>query len=660
MNLVGFATIGLTLAVCFTWLALAAGFCGIGVFWLRRLTGLKPSWQNAYLATWAGFGLLMAGLLIWNFFLPVNELALGLFTILAVASLIKEWRWFAATLSTGVEAWFVLTIIAFTIWTANHALAAGGMDDYNYEFQAIRWFHDYRIVPGLANLHDRMGLNSSHHLFGALLSWGPWAGGVNHIFNGLFTVLAVMLLAASVRALASGRGGSSALLGALLVSPCVGLVLFGIFGPMISTLKADVFICAATATLAVLFMEFVETSASDERHLPLGATILLLAPVLFSVKITSVVFCGILALAVLLRLYVTIGWKNRVPVFGALIAALILCSVLMRGVILSGYPLYPSTMVPIDVDWRVPVAHANAVRAFVTSWAQLRPTYAAVAGWEWLPAWARSTALTDKFNIVLPLVLTLCCLPLFLFRRRGERHNVPNWGWATLATGSIASLLVWFVEAPAGRFAFIYFWIVFGLVCTIVVKNRHQARGWALAVASGIPILLAAYLLFFVVGVPSEFRSGMALMLILGFLWFIACIRVGGSNGRRLAVLCLLLGFFQIGDRVLAHIARRRWAEIGPMLWLQVPTLPEHLEKPRYIARQTRRGVVIYEARKVLYDTPLPNTRFFDPAIELRTPGDLSGGFRNSKENDAARYGYPVQVVVVGEPPDQETITADK
>ena len=46
----------LTLRVCISMGSTgASGFGGIGVFWLRLLTGLKPGWRNAYLAIWAGF-----------------------------------------------------------------------------------------------------------------------------------------------------------------------------------------------------------------------------------------------------------------------------------------------------------------------------------------------------------------------------------------------------------------------------------------------------------------------------------------------------------------------------------------------------------------------------------------------------------------------------
>jgi hypothetical protein len=662
LSLIFLMTLLLTLAVCVTWAALTVCFCGIGVLWLRRLTGFKPCWRNAYLAVWAGFGLLMAGLLVWHFFLPVNERALLLFTLLSATSLILERRWIAATLSTSVSGWLVAAIGAFSAWTANHALAAGGMDDYNYEFQAIRWYHDYRIVPGLANLHGRIGFNNSHHLFAAMLSYGPWSGTVNHVFNGLFVVLAFILLAAAVRDLALGRMSSSAMLGGLLVSPCVGLVLFGIFGPMISTLKADVFMCAATAALAVLFTEFAETREGEERYLALAATIILLPAVLFSVKVTALVFCGILAPAAVFRLVRTVGWKHRVTISATVVAAVIFCSVLLRGVILSGYPLYPSTMLPVNVDWRVPVAQANAEQAYIISWAQLRATYVAVNGWAWIHPWVRSTVLTDKFTIVLPLVLAFLSVPSLVFAlRRAQNGIASRWGWATLVTASMVSLAVWFIQAPSGRFGFIHFWIVFAVVFTIAFKGGNRTPGLILASATGLLALVAASLLFWIAAIPREFRSGMLLMLVFSFLWVNASGWViARQRAHLLALLCLILGFFQVGDRLQAHVLRRRFADIGPLLWLPVATLPEYLDKSEYVPRQTRQGLIVYEARRARYDTPLPNTRFFDPALELRTPGDLSKGFRNPSQRDPARYGYSVQVVITGDSQDKEIVSPDK
>jgi len=641
----------LTLAVFLTWVILACGFCAIGVLGLRRLTGLEPGWRNAYLAVWAGFALLMAGLLVWHFFLPVNHLALGVFLLSAAAAGLLEWRWFAATWREGVSVKLVLAVGVFALWTANHALAPGGVDDYNYEFQAIRWFHDYAIVPGLANLHGRIGFNNSHHLFAAMLSSGPWSGSVNHVFNGLFVVLAFALLAAALRDLALGRYRPPALLGALLIAPCAGLVLFGFFGPMISTLKADIFLCAATAVLAVLFIEFADQSTPPKRQLPLGATILLLAAVLFSVKISAVVFSGVLATAVVIRLIATVGWRHRTPVSATLIAALIAGSVLLRGVILSGYPLYPSTVLPIDVDWRVPAGQANAERAFITSWGQLRPTYvpADVNGWEWIPVWVRSTIRTDRFNMVLPLMLASLCLPMLLVRSRGNpRPSVSNWAWATLATACILSLLFWFVQAPAVRFALMYFWILFAVVFTIAASRFSELPRVALAAGAAITVPATMHLLLFAWDIPRELRLGAALMVLFGALW-IAASTWAATSGRtaRLAALCLLLGLFQIGNRAAAHVARGQFTQIGSMLWLPVSILPERVAQPPYPRRQTHQGLVIYVARVARYDTPLPNTRFFNPWLQLRVPGNLAKGFQNRDRRDTPDYGYTPRLISI-------------
>ena len=252
-------SIVLTLEICATWTALGFGLLAIGLFSFNRAGELEPTWSHAYYSVWVGFAVVMAGLMVWHFLLPVDDRALLMFASAAALALVVERRWLASLLRLPFNQPFAVVIIGFALWTANHALASTfAYDDYRYEFQAIRWFHDYPLVPGLANLHGRIGFNNSHHLFAALLSAGPWRGSVNRIFNGMFIVLAAVLLLDAVRDLAKGTKGSieRSLFPALLVCPCVGLVLFGELGPMLATLKADAFVGAATLVLACLFVKW--------------------------------------------------------------------------------------------------------------------------------------------------------------------------------------------------------------------------------------------------------------------------------------------------------------------------------------------------------------------------------------------------------------------
>jgi hypothetical protein len=342
-----------------------------------------------------------------------------------------------------------------------------------------------------------------------------------------------------------------------------------------------------------------------------------------------------------------VGWRHRVTVFATVISAVIAGSMLLRGILLSGYPLYPSTLFPINVDWRVPAAQADAERAFITSYAQLRLTYdpAAVTGWAWIPAWARSTILTDRFNIVLPMILTFLCLPLLMARSRNRQQNsVPAWAWATLISASMFSLLVWFVQAPAGRFAFIYFWIVLAAVFTISVRRLTEFPRLALAVGAVVTLPIITYILFFALGFPGKFRPAMVTMVVFGAFWITASTwAIAKRHTRSFVALCLLLGLYQSGSRLLEKVLPRL-ARGEPTIWLSIPTAPDSNDTLSYVLRRTRQGLVVYQARDVFYDTPLPNTRYFNPSLELRVPGDLSRGFRDPTYQRSAQYGYSIRV----------------
>ena len=59
-----------------------------------------------------------------------------------------------------------------------------------YHLQAVQWSTHYPAVPGLANLHYRLGYNNSVHLFAAYTD-AFWEGVAAHIANG-FLLLVVL------------------------------------------------------------------------------------------------------------------------------------------------------------------------------------------------------------------------------------------------------------------------------------------------------------------------------------------------------------------------------------------------------------------------------------------------------------------------------------
>ena len=545
---------------------------------------------------------------------------------------------------------FAAAVIVFAIWTANHALAQGwGFDDYFYELRAVRWYHDYPIVPGLANLFGPFGFNNSHHLFAAMLSAGLWRGAVSHIFNGLFVVLACVFLLDAVRDLAKGAEGAiyRSLFPALLVCPCVGLVSFGYAGPMLSTLKADVFVAAATAVLACLFLRWTAAPPGTSHSAVLATTTLLVGAVIPSVKISGLVFCGFIVTVVALRslLHLTLRLRSRRMVVAVLLVGAVLAiTAPIRGIVLSGCPVYPSTVFRWNVDWAVPVAQAEAERAFITSYARFRAAYDPheVSGWLWIPEWARTIAIPDRINVLLPLVLTLVCIPLLFVRRRRDpphrqENAPPDWAYATLACATLAALIVWFIQAPAPRFVIVNVWILFAVILAWAVQEQRGGWNWKAPLIGLVLVLpLTAFVLLSFLGISGENRYHVLVVLAFAALWIVAFGLLRVANPRLLAALCILPALLQYGERSGGDVLSKHYAHLRSMLWINVSPFPH---SPRTtVLRETRSGLKVHEVYRAGFETPLPNTPIFNPFLRLRTTR-MKDGFRNSATFDSGHYG---------------------
>jgi hypothetical protein len=645
-----------TLSVLLTWAVLALGFAAVGILFLNRLGGpLEPSWQYVFCGIWTGFSLLTAGLMLWHFFYAANELALAVFAGVAALALICERRWFAMVLRVPFGWPFALIAGLFAVWTANHAIAHGGYDDYEYEFQAIRWFHEYPIVPGLANLNRRIGFNNSHHLFAALLSAGPLRGAVNHVFNGFFVALVSIFTLNELGKLAKGTSGSPerSLFSAVLFCPCASLVLFGPFGSMLPTMKADVFVCVATISLAILFLRWASAPAEIAMSRALAATTLLIGCVIPGVKLSGSVFCLSIVAVVIVRLSrrnVTKLRNYRVIAAALAAGAVLLVSVPVRGAILSGYPFFPSAALGFNVDWRVPVPLADLEHAIVTSFARLPTTREAqperarwgqeaaaeraslanlktyfdphpLLGGPWVRNWAVSILITDRVTMLLPFILMATSIPsLFVGGSRAREHRIgpPAWAYATIAAASVAALVFWFIEAPSMRFAMAYVWMLFASILGWAAQRQGRQWSWTASLA-GLTLILAAMAAVLLDNPHLQSAERLRVLVLLFFAgcWFASFIFVRTAKPRLLGALCLLPALFQHSE----GLVDGGRAGARSMLWIKY--FPHRA--PATLLLRTCSGLGVYQNYSD-FETPLPSTVDFNPLLQLRT-ARLEDGF---------------------------------
>ena len=398
-----------------------------------------------------------------------------------------------------------------------------------------------------------------------------------------------------------------------------------------------------------------------------AATAILVGCLLVTVKLSAAAFCTVIVLAVLVRVARDARTSLRQPfsrrVIGSASAAgaLLICGFLARGIVLSGYPLYPSSAFGFDVDWRVPLAQIEADRVFIKTWSQLRPTYdfALVAGQEWVRSWLNSVVLTQKLSIILPLVLIIVIGQRYITGRQGssaESSVNPSrslfpcpgaWALPILCGASLFALVVWFTQAPAARFASIYFWIPLALTIVSVVqhgdRDSSKARLIGGTLVAAALAVFATQMLLSYSRVETPHHSGIFAVVAFGAVWAIAFLSAH-TRPKALFGLCMVLGVSQIGERAAAHALRGRLDEIGAMAWYNVPALPRE-PAFEHTVRQTQSGLTIYVTKSASFRTPIPNTRYFNPYLELRTPNDLRSGFRN-RADASMSYGYTVDYVI--------------
>jgi len=566
-------------AVALIALSLLLGGCGLLV---RRACGLPVrSTSDLLLAPWVGWCLAVLILQIWHLAFPVDRRVLLVIAATGLAGLLLNageiarraagWPWRSR--------WMALLIAAAAVWVANQTTTQPKHPDSPlYHIVSVRWATDYAIVPGLGNLRNILGYNSSFFLYAAMLDNGPFQGKFHHLAGGLllFLLLARILHGAS-RLLAGDRARAWHVFDALFLVPVI-LYVMGDYG---SSPSPDVAVFAlGVAAASELLRQYVEAEGREEGGLS-GAggrdreacyavfVLSLLATVGITVKVSFAAFALTLGA---LALFARLKTHARGPLLDGRTAAwiagggiLLLGTWMVRGIITSGYPAYPSTFLGWPVEWRVSAEMARRNAESVCAWARMPgvPPEQVLGNWRWVWLWA-NRMLRNGYTVVLPLTLAAVLAPVLHATGReqtGARRSALPWLFLVLP---IAGLAFWFLTAPEPRFAGAAFWIL----------------------ANG--------------AVALALRSGDALR-------------------PRMAVACMTVTLFFSNVDVVQFV--KPWnKDMGPVKQGVVE------------AMTTRSGLTVFVplVDGQCWDAPLPCTtsrQQLDPDLRLRVPGDLSRGF---------------------------------
>jgi hypothetical protein len=405
----------------------------------------------------------------------------------AVAETMRAWKMPQALFLAG------LALIPAGM-VANHVLFTSPNSDYAlYHLQTVKWFSQYAIVPGIGNLYFPLAFNCASFLYTAVIDSGLLEGRAYFVSNSLMAYVIMLHVATGLYGLFQGREvRSSHLFNALMIP----FVLLQVSTAYVVAYSPDPLVFFLQVVIASELLRLFEDPPERDRFQRRAAQIVLLAALGISLKMSFAVFgaLGMLLVAIVgVQRFGLWPWRSPRHWLGwaGLVAALML-PWFVRSAIMSGYLIFPSTLIALPVPWKLPAVMANEVEVVIRMWALTLGTsieYTAdlawfLTWWNIFPFFARQTFL---------FTLGLAALGLFLLVLLRKKAR-PDMASAALALICVPAIIFWFVMAPYYRFSgallFIFFSAALIFVYRLLIASRLVPRPDLLAFSMVLIIAL--------------------------------------------------------------------------------------------------------------------------------------------------------------------------
>jgi hypothetical protein len=569
--------------------------CGLYLWLLgAAVFGGPKTGRSLFRAPWLGYAALIACLQIAHFFTAINPafswtfLAVSLLCASGILAVKFRGIPFKAKALPAMPPllWFALLIaVAWLAFRPVFNLVTQKIAHYDvgyYYLQTIAWTTAFPIVPGLANLLLHLGFNQSAFLVPSFFdSLGPHLWGYS-LLGGVLPWLGLTLsgfaLVQGLCAVFVMRRRLEPIEKAYAISLPVWI--YTLLINNISGSSPDIALACLQIHLFLCFASFLAARGSQAIRLQLSELIILSA-LSICVKLNSIFFVaaiGLLSIGVALTRIGAPRLLRGKQVLYATLVGLVLCLPwTARGIVSSGYPLFPSSALAAPVTWRVPKADVSNFYDITVDWgrqpypdlAKVRNTFA------WVPEFLRrSWDMTDQFARPLSLgsLWTLLLLALAWknadFRQR-LRHLL------LLILPVAFALVMWFFTSPNPRYL--------------------GSITWLLPVAASLALI-------------SDISLSVGAFVALAF-----CVN-----------------YFALGT--LRYNTEWSWKK-------RSPGFPE-IRRVDLLEGENPFGVRLYYPRKgdQTFDAPLPSAKLLHPSLKfLNERRGLAGGFRDARIDDQGR-----------------------
>ncbi len=470
-----------TIAVLYiSWLCWSAGRCalsGFGCFFRERVAEVPFSITcMAGLAMFAMAGSILSLFMplggVWIQVFPgVGCLAYWLFNRglrktfpLQINSVLK-----AVTLPVlAMTLVMIALILVMSVYVIMHP------DTLAYHAQIIKWIQEFRVVPGLAHMHVRYGLQNNWFVLCALFSF-PFTH--THSFTFINTTVAiwfVVFIGGRIqRFLQAQAGHGKGDARQAILSLGLLIITFCDFGQLrLTAVSASPDFMAGLCIWLVLYL-FMQNHACQCHAL---------LAVVFSVfAVTIKLSCApVLILSLYLGFRSLRSRQYRLLALSGLVSLCLILPFLIRNFITSGYPLFPSVFPDLlSANWKLDPETLRRVVTYVQDYGKIgaranlgrRAPASVLHLQEWLPVWWQLRSIAEKVEIAL---LLASLIAVFVRMKRLLLAGSAAQNWALLT--SVAGVLFWFLQAPDPRFGYGFVIATPAIVFYSLASKRAFAR----------------------------------------------------------------------------------------------------------------------------------------------------------------------------------------
>jgi hypothetical protein len=458
------------LFLIFAFIMIGILLLGNGMFFSQIIR--LHSVRNPFLYFWLGIFFTSTLAMLASFFVPINNFALGIFTILGLIGLPKfivEFRSNFGSFSKGRKVLFALfsfiTILTICRYCGYIPISINlsGFDTALYHANAVQWLNEYGAVFGLGNLHFRLAMNSLWLVFAAVLdnfifdARTPWILPTLYLTGGgLF--FGYEICKTNSRKVAVFCIVFLSFIAMQLIRPTAGITL-GLYFDTV------VFVVYAITVLEVYLFIILK----ERENIPMLSCILILAVFSFMLKQIGAINC---IFAFGFTMYILLSdrkffWKNTIKVF--LPAGLACAIMIVNNCILSGYLLFPLPLFAIPFDWTMPKELVQGCYDDIIYWARLPGalyrTCAENDFWYWFKPWlVRHNRFFKWIVYVIPFILSIF-LWIKIILKEKNKMSIFFFIW------SFANIAFWFKSAPDLRFGSGFFFVNFALSLMFFIRN---------------------------------------------------------------------------------------------------------------------------------------------------------------------------------------------